>query len=55
MPSWKCSKCGYTLEAQALPEVCPACQQKCEFVDNSCYTPDCADQGMDTRIGSKPQ
>lgn len=53
MPSWKCSKCGYTLEAPAPPEVCPACKEKCEFVDNSCYTPDCVDKGMDPRIGSK--
>jgi rubredoxin len=23
------------------PETCPSCKKKCEFVDVSCYTPDC--------------
>jgi rubredoxin len=53
MPSWKCGNCSYTFEADAPPETCPSCKQKCEFLDNSCYTPDCQAQGMDTRIGKK--
>ncbi|HMA85377.1 MAG TPA: hypothetical protein VKN73_06720 [Desulfosalsimonadaceae bacterium] len=53
MPSWKCSNCGYTFEADAPPKQCPSCKEKCEFVDNSCYTPDCEDKGMDDRIKSK--
>ena len=53
MASWKCSNCGYTFEAVAPPNQCPSCKEKCEFVDNSCYTPDCADTGRDDRIASK--
>ncbi|MBW1647057.1 MAG: hypothetical protein JRJ72_02945 [Deltaproteobacteria bacterium] len=50
MTSWKCQNCSYTLEADAPPEKCPSCKQTCEFVDNTCYTPDCQSQGMDPRI-----
>jgi rubredoxin len=53
MTSWKCSKCGYTFQADAHPDRCPSCKEKCEFVDNTCYTPDCASAGVDTRIGPK--
>jgi len=53
MPHWKCSNCGYTLDAETPPKECPSCKQKCEFVDNTCYTPDCSDKGVDDRIGSK--
>lgn len=41
MASFKCSNCGNTIEAQIPPEICPACSQKCQFVDNTCYTPEC--------------
>ncbi|MEJ2039494.1 MAG: hypothetical protein P8X55_11220 [Desulfosarcinaceae bacterium] len=51
MANWKCSNCGYEMEAEAPPDACPSCKQKCEFLDNSCYTPDCADTGKDPRIG----
>jgi rubredoxin len=54
MTSWKCSNCGYTFEADAHPDECPSCKEKCEFVDNTCYTPDCAYEGTDDRIG-KPK
>ena len=54
MTSWKCSNCGYTFEADAHPNECPSCKEKCEFVDNTCYTPDCAYEGKDDRIG-KPK
>ena len=53
MTSWKCQICGYTFTADAPPEKCPSCKEKCEFVDNSCYTPDCTGDGMDKRIGKK--
>ena len=43
---WKCSNCSYTLDAEAPPEKCPSCQEKCAFIDVSCYTPDCG--GPDT-------
>ena len=50
MPSWKCGNCGYELEAEKPPETCPSCKEKCEFLDNSCYTPDCVPGGKDPRI-----
>jgi len=50
MSSWKCQNCGYTVEANKPPEECPSCKKKCDFVDNSCYTPDCAAGGIDKRI-----
>ena len=53
MGSWKCSKCGYQLDANTPPEQCPSCKEKCEFVDNTCYTPDCEMEGIDKRIGPK--
>jgi rubrerythrin len=40
-PWWKCSECGYTLQASQAPEVCPSCNQKCAFIDVTCYTPEC--------------
>jgi rubredoxin len=51
--TWKCSNCGYTLEAQVPPEQCPECMQKCEFVNTTCYIPDCGGPehgGTDGRI-----
>ncbi|MFH1035628.1 MAG: hypothetical protein V1806_14055 [Pseudomonadota bacterium] len=50
--TWKCSKCGYTLTATPPPpETCPSCKEKCDFLDVSCYTPDCAGTGQDKRLG----
>lgn len=53
MPSWKCGKCGYELTADSPPDECPSCKEKCEFLDATCYTPDCQFEGVDQRI--KPQ
>jgi rubredoxin len=50
MTSWKCQNCGYTFESPSPPEKCPSCKQSCEFVDNTCYTPDCQFQANDPRI-----
>ena len=50
MANWKCSKCGYMVEKEAPPEECPVCKEKCEFLDNTCYTPDCSGDGIDKRI-----
>ncbi|HNU70488.1 MAG TPA: hypothetical protein PLG17_00625 [Thermodesulfobacteriota bacterium] len=41
MTIWKCNHCNYLLEALAPPEQCPACSQKCTFIDVTCYTPEC--------------
>jgi rubredoxin len=38
---WKCSTCGYLLQAATPPEVCPGCNEKCVFIDTTCYTPEC--------------
>ena len=54
--SWKCSNCGYTMEALAPPDQCPSCHQQCEFINVTCYTPDCGGPGtgtIDPRLGKK--
>jgi len=50
MTSWKCKNCGYSFKAEVPPEQCPSCRKKCEFIDNTCYTPDCEPEGVDKRI-----
>jgi rubredoxin len=50
MASWICKGCGYRFEAATPPDKCPSCKEKCEFVDNTCYTPDCSGSGVDPRI-----
>ncbi len=51
MTDWKCTLCGYQLKADAPPAECPACKARCEFVDNTCYTPDGVKTGgVDHRI-----
>jgi hypothetical protein len=41
MAIFKCNNCGNTVDVVSPPEVCPSCKQKCEFVDVSCYIPEC--------------
>jgi len=41
MEVWKCNNCGNTITVNAPPETCPSCKTKCEFVNVSCYIPDC--------------
>lgn len=41
MPIWKCNHCGNTLDVPAPPNVCPSCKNTCEFVDVTCYIPEC--------------
>ena len=50
MTEWKCSKCGYKLTKEAPPDTCPSCNEKCEFVNVTCYIPDCGDTGSDNRL-----
>jgi rubredoxin len=50
MNKWKCSKCGYEVNADEPPEECPSCKEKCAFLDKTCYTPDCSGEGVDDRI-----
>ena len=58
MSDWKCSNCGYTLQATSPPEPCPNCHEKCEFLDVTCYIPECGGPGsIDPRLvgkGEKP-
>jgi rubredoxin len=50
LTEWKCSDCGYSMTGDAPPEVCPSCSHKCEFIDVTCYIPDCEDTGRDNRL-----
>ena len=48
---WKCSKCGFSLEAPTPPKVCPECKEACEFKNVTCYLPDCGGPGNpDSRL-----
>lgn len=38
---WKCRNCNMLITAAAPPDVCPECGAKCEFVNVTCYTPEC--------------
>lgn len=52
--TWKCPKCGYTFEAEAgaePPETCAGCNEKCQFVNVTCYVPECGFSGQDPRLG----
>ncbi|OGP68936.1 MAG: hypothetical protein A2031_06505 [Deltaproteobacteria bacterium RBG_19FT_COMBO_43_11] len=44
---WKCSNYGNTVVEIKPLEVCPACKQKCEFLNVTCYQPDCGFTGID--------
>ncbi len=50
MAEWKCENCGYMLNGEKPPEQCPSCKKKCEFIDISCYIPQCGKQGTDNRL-----
>ena len=50
MTEWKCSKCGFRLTADAPPDECPSCKQNCEFVNVTCYIPECQEAGADNRL-----
>lgn len=55
---WKCSNCGYNIDGPAPPEQCPSCNEKCHFVDVSCYIPDCGGSGggtQDERLTRVPE
>ncbi|MEE8620713.1 MAG: hypothetical protein V3T37_01545 [Syntrophobacteria bacterium] len=51
MTYWKCHKCGYTITAAVPPAVCPECKEKCDFLNVTCYTPECGGPGhIDPRL-----
>ena len=47
MPFWKCDKCGFVSQAAMPPKdsVCPSCNNKCTFVNVTCYVPECGHEG----------
>ncbi len=45
MAIWKCNNCGNTVDVFSLPAISPSCEKKCEFVDVSCFIPDCGGVG----------
>ncbi len=48
--AWKCANCGYGLQAPTPPSQCPSCGQRCEFLNVTCYTPECDSTGEDPRL-----
>lgn len=53
---WKCSNCEYLLEAETPPDTCPSCKEKCEFVNVTCYVPECGGEesgNIDTKLFEK--
>jgi rubredoxin len=45
MAVWKCNNCGNTVTTDVPPDLCPSCSQKCEYVDVTCYIPECGGPG----------
>jgi rubredoxin len=55
-PWWKCSECGYVFQAAPPPpETCPSCNEKCVFVDVTCYTPECGPGTPDPQLMNTPK
>lgn len=50
VPYWSCSNCHYILQALQPPDICPSCGQACQFIDVSCYIPECGFSGVDSRL-----
>ena len=48
---WKCGNCGFLITAAIPPATCPQCKQKCNFLNVTCYTPECGGPGnIDPRL-----
>jgi rubrerythrin len=48
---WKCSKCGFLITAAKPPMGCPECGANCEFINVTCYIPECGGPGnIDPRL-----
>ncbi len=48
---WKCEKCWFLVTATKPPEVCPKCGERCDFIDVTCYLPECGGPGnVDRRL-----
>jgi rubredoxin len=38
---WKCARCRFLFTASVPPDDCPQCGEKCNFLNVTCYTPEC--------------
>jgi rubredoxin len=48
---WKCSRCGFLITASMPPDTCSQCNEKCDFLNVTCYTPECGGPGhIDPRL-----
>ena len=48
---WKCSECGFLITASIPPDECPGCKKICDFLNVTCYTPECGGPGhIDPRL-----
>ena len=48
---WKCGKCSFTFTAPGPPGRCPGCGETCDFLNITCYTPECGGPGnIDARF-----
>jgi len=48
---WRCSTCKYTITAAKPPDECPSCHRKTDFLNITCYTPECGGPGqIDPRL-----
>ncbi|MDQ5986584.1 MAG: hypothetical protein CSYNP_02314 [Syntrophus sp. SKADARSKE-3] len=47
---WKCSNCGNTIQTERPPLKCTVCGKACEFINVTCYQPDCGFTGIDPKL-----
>ena len=48
---WKCGNCKFIFTAERPPAACPECKEKCDFLNVTCYTPECGGPGnIDSRL-----
>jgi rubredoxin len=38
---WKCANCGFLITAGVPPDTCSQCGEKCNFLNVTCYVPEC--------------
>jgi len=51
MSYWECGNCKRIVVAKMPPDECPACKEKCDFKNVTCYTPECGGPGnIDQRL-----
>jgi len=50
MTYWMCDKCNFVIEVATPPDPCPGCHVRCSFSDVTCYTPECGEGSLDSRL-----